>query len=330
MPSLQRMSEREWERRVLQYAGFAADHSLQPGFVDALTERLWSDVRSPIGTLSYHSNGALAGMMARGIPDESIDSYQRDYHAINPYPEIVVREKLENATAALNRYLSTAELRKSTYYNEFMRAYDIDYVLGMSFELNDGSRTSFTFYRGIHEGGDFSPHEVRRLKMLDPIIRQALLLNRTVGSQPVRPGDVQEAMGWIPEPAILLLEDGRVRPLNDAGDRYLAHRRDHGWQRAELRFRSDTLPGGGNLPKGSALAVIPRAEERRERIAKLFDLTPREADVAIELLTGDTTREIAERLSITVETCRSYVKTIHSKSGIHSSKLFIRAMADVL
>ena len=61
-------------------------------------------------------------------------------------------------------------------------------------------------------------------------------------------------------------------------------------------------------------------------IMQRFGLTNREADVAIRLMEGDSYKEAAETLGITVNTVNAHVTEILRKAGVKSS----RRLASVL
>ncbi|MBW3670687.1 MAG: hypothetical protein KY432_03340, partial [Acidobacteria bacterium] len=245
---------------------------------------------------------------------------------------------LEDSTYVMSRYIPRAALWKTEYYAEFLRPMSVEYSVGMSFRMPDGGRVSISVYRGDHEGGDFTPEDVRRLEMLRPFLSQALRLR-----------DLQEAapdsrstgsLESFRQPAILIMRDDSVRPLNDAGEEYLRHKRLSRRDRAELErvLRSDnaSLFSGRVAQFGSEAGCVAIVSDEMERdpreqqLVAIFGLTSREAQVAVELLRGDPYSVVAERLGIGTETVRTFVRSIHRKSGISSTKRFIRLVEDLL
>lgn len=83
---------------------------------------------------------------------------------------------------------------------------------------------------------------------------------------------------------------------------------------AELSTRSSANRGGAEV-SNLKTAIIQR-----------FGLTNREADVAIRLMEGDSYKEAAETLGITVNTVNAHVTEILRKAGVKSS----RRLASVL
>jgi DNA-binding CsgD family transcriptional regulator len=59
---------------------------------------------------------------------------------------------------------------------------------------------------------------------------------------------------------------------------------------------------------------------------QLYRLTPSEARVADRLLDGLEIREIADRLGITLETCRFHLKRVFAKTGTPRQAELIRLM----
>ncbi len=73
---------------------------------------------------------------------------------------------------------------------------------------------------------------------------------------------------------------------------------------------------------GAALcAVVDRADRptpRAEELASLFDLTPAEARVAIEIARGDVPKVVAARLGTSYATVRTQLQRVYDKTGAAS------------
>ena len=61
-----------------------------------------------------------------------------------------------------------------------------------------------------------------------------------------------------------------------------------------------------------------RLHTRNDTRDRLVTLTPRERDVVGRLLSGASTRQIAESTGLTVATVNTYLKRIFAKLGVHS------------
>ena len=70
-----------------------------------------------------------------------------------------------------------------------------------------------------------------------------------------------------------------------------------------------------------------RFGEEVEQALKRAPLTPRERDVVSLLVSGASTRDIADRTHLTVATVNTYLKRIFSKLGVHSRVELVARMA---
>lgn len=85
------------------------------------------------------------------------------------------------------------------------------------------------------------------------------------------------------------------------------------------------------LPTGlvTRLAFIDlgaRVQIRRDILAQVFSLTPRELDVAEELVDGRSPAEASCRLNITYETVRSHIKQLLQKTGVSRQTQLVRLL----
>ena len=65
------------------------------------------------------------------------------------------------------------------------------------------------------------------------------------------------------------------------------------------------------------VAVQGRGVPRADFIEKRFDLTPAQARLVSHLVAGASLKSSAERLGVTYETVRSYLKSAFLKTGTH-------------
>lgn len=91
----------------------------------------------------------------------------------------------------------------------------------------------------------------------------------------------------------------------------------------------DRRPGaedGGAPPDDSRPAAIPGPSDAAEpglparcsSLARAFDLTPREAELLVELAQGRTLRAISEKLTVSENTVKYHVRGIYQKLGVHT------------
>ncbi|MEJ2410296.1 MAG: helix-turn-helix transcriptional regulator [Novosphingobium sp.] len=87
-----------------------------------------------------------------------------------------------------------------------------------------------------------------------------------------------------------------------------------------------------DMPYRSMLVLcrLPHARtpESVERLARLFDLPRREAELAVALNEGLSIAEAAERMGLTLETARNYSKRLYAKLGVRGQAQLVRLVSD--
>ncbi|KHK91342.1 helix-turn-helix transcriptional regulator [Novosphingobium malaysiense] len=86
------------------------------------------------------------------------------------------------------------------------------------------------------------------------------------------------------------------------------------------------------MPRRSMLVLcrLPnaRTSESVDRLARLFDLPKREAELAVALNEGLSIAEAAERMGLTLETARNYSKRLYAKLGVRGQAELVRLVSD--
>lgn len=80
----------------------------------------------------------------------------------------------------------------------------------------------------------------------------------------------------------------------------------------------DVGKGGVPMTSGIARRVVQFFRQRTKGADDLRRLSQRESEVLALIVRGLTTKEIGDRLSLTIETIRTYVKNIYEKMHVHS------------
>ncbi|AOR76176.1 helix-turn-helix transcriptional regulator [Novosphingobium resinovorum] len=92
------------------------------------------------------------------------------------------------------------------------------------------------------------------------------------------------------------------------------------------------LTATSDMPRPSMLALcrLPNARTPAsvERLTRLFDLPPREAQLAIALNEGQSIAEAAENMGLTLETARNYSKRLYAKLGVRGQAELVRLVSD--
>ncbi len=71
------------------------------------------------------------------------------------------------------------------------------------------------------------------------------------------------------------------------------------------------------------------AEERLQTAAVIYGLSPSQVRLAGHIITGETLRDAAERLSISVATVRTQLERMFDKTGVRSQPALVRALLSV-
>lgn len=124
----------------------------------------------------------------------------------------------------------------------------------------------------------------------------------------------------LPNARILILtasdDEEMVFPALEAGaDGYLLKHTEP----AELRVALMELLHGG-VPMTSSIArhVADYFRKRAQTRGEMVRLSPRETELLALLARGYSNKEIAKKLSLTIETIQSYLKSVYKKMHVHS------------
>lgn len=124
----------------------------------------------------------------------------------------------------------------------------------------------------------------------------------------------------IPAARILILtasdDEDLVFPALEAGaDGYLLKQVEPAVLRTALL---DLLKGGVPMTSGIARRVVEYFRGKAKSRDQLANLSPREKELLILLSKGYSNKEIADKLSLSVETIHGYLKNVYGKMHVHS------------
>jgi len=80
----------------------------------------------------------------------------------------------------------------------------------------------------------------------------------------------------------------------------------------------DVFTGGAPMSPQLARRVVQYFSQPKESDSELSKLTPGERDFLDQLAGGYAYKEIADRMNISIDTVRSYVRTVYEKLHVHS------------
>jgi DNA-binding CsgD family transcriptional regulator len=105
-------------------------------------------------------------------------------------------------------------------------------------------------------------------------------------------------------------------------------------QRGSIRYAARVLPAQAHIAQPLALIMMSDLVEqipiRREVIASVFNLSGREAELAEFFAKGLSINEIAQRMTVSVNTARAHLRHVFRKTGCYNQVQLARMFARVL
>jgi DNA-binding CsgD family transcriptional regulator len=102
--------------------------------------------------------------------------------------------------------------------------------------------------------------------------------------------------------------------------------------RLEAVLEPTAAPASATLPAAvmHALVRLPRppSDRRADRFARLHDLPPREAQLAVALADGQSLAEAGMAMGLTIETTRNYSKRLYARLGVRGQAELVRMVLE--
>jgi DNA-binding CsgD family transcriptional regulator len=300
---------------------------------------------------AFMSTDPDTGLFTHGwgerLPESLVESYMTGV-----YPQEVVH------FVDLARSGETVSTRRSEALLEVLRAVGLELVMHAVFAVDDRMYGSWCQFRESRSGG-FAEPDARFMKAIAPHVARGLQLAATV-EEALRPdaaadADAPGVLVLDARRRITLRSGAATAQLADLSDSGMAraggarggalpsavvsvltrlaaaHVRATGPLSAELRAQGRsrrwyTLKATLAEPDaaGSCATVVviePRA--RREvapLLSRMYSLTPREREVLVHALRGDTTKRIAARLELSAHTVRDHLDSACGKLGVRGRR----------
>jgi DNA-binding CsgD family transcriptional regulator len=314
--------------------------------------------------------------VAAGADPALLPLYEH-YSPKNPFMPAVAHLLRAGFVAQSVDHVPDAALRKTEYFNEYMRRADYHHNLGLCLARDGGSATMIYPVRGLRRPA-FSAGDLRLCRALMPHLQRALEIHRRLSDTAVQLTAARAALDQLTLGVFVLDRRGRIVFMNESGRAIVAEHdgltldrdglvplrtSDRETLRRAIAEASGTA-GAGTVRTGQALRigrpslrrdleafVIPLATEPPvlvdlaaaavvvfvadpERkvdawdavLARLYGLTPAEAKNAVLLLQGYRVQDIADELAVDVNTTRTHLKRIFSKTGARTQSDFIRLL----
>ncbi len=151
----------------------ALEPELWPEFVSDFALR----IKANAGVLSFHNveEMELSFIKSYGRDEKKIERYREYFININPYLAIV--KELPFTIFTSQKLIDEEKLIKSEYYNDWLLPQDIHYHAG-AIIFRDEARLAMIDMQRPKETGPFENHEIEIIKVFEPHLRRALLINQ--------------------------------------------------------------------------------------------------------------------------------------------------------
>jgi DNA-binding CsgD family transcriptional regulator len=364
--------------RLQELIDLAYAAALDPTGWDRLLSALCATLESKSAALVTYvfSTGAAQLHAAVGADPALLPLYEH-YSPKNPFMPTVAHLAHAGFIGHSLEHVPDATLRKTEYFNEYMRRADYHHNLALCLAREGASATMIYPVRAIGRP-QFSAADLRLCRALMPHLQRALAIHRRLAEAGVLHTAATAALDQLTLGVFVLDRHGHVvfangsgRAMGAANDGVTIERDGLGASRAsdgaKLRRAIAQASGGsepGSTRTGHALrigrpslrrdlevfvvpveaeasvlldlrqpaAVVFVADPERKVdawdavLARLYGLTPAEAKNAILLLQGYRVQDIADELAVDVNTTRTHLKRIFSKTGARTQSDFIRLL----
>jgi len=188
---------------------------------------------------------------------------------------------------------------------------------------DDGIRASLAMLIGRASGfkltGDY-PDAETALKEIPLNIPNVVLMDINMPGVIKGPECVRQLKTRVPEVQFLMLtvyedSDSLFNSLKAGASGYLLKRTASARLLDAIR---DVHAGGSPMTPQLARRVVQFFNRPAEAASPLASLTPSEKEFLDQLANGYAYKEIADRMKISIDTVRSYVRTVYEKLHVHS------------
>ncbi|MHB8421732.1 MAG: helix-turn-helix transcriptional regulator [Leptospirales bacterium] len=315
----------------------------------SLFQELWEPLRNAFGIYSgvwipadrLTRQFQVDGYQVFNCPPESVPTYLAHYSPMDPLEHGGWRHLLSNKVAQYSDFVSLFDFGDSEFTRDFLRHIQINNAL----DLTLGAQGDAIGNLGLHRqktDPDFGPRERLMAELLAPHLASALHIL-----------SLKEEHEWFSQIGIVVMgSDGRVRFINPIASKMLAGQSLDTLPSSRLTaypfllktesgvLRIRTLPLEtiwNDLPvenlfdphaRAFLLEPFPSRKYLKDRW-KGFYLTPRQEEVLLKVVQGDSNRMIADDLSITEQTVKDHIHDILEKLHVRNRSELITQLLEV-
>jgi DNA-binding CsgD family transcriptional regulator/PAS domain-containing protein len=295
------------------------------------------------------------------LPADAAQSYAAYYHRLDRVVASVADGPVAQVRTAAEVLAPHA---RSEFHTDWLRPNDIED--GLFVRLADGPRPTCFIAAAPRRASPFDDVErIRLLDALVPHLRQALRTQSVLDAAGARARAIAGALGAVRHAVIVVAADGRIVEANAAAENLLRRGAGLTSRGGRLVFDDNgfratmaaAVRGGARGAREGGTCVVPRGPDaspyvvhvlplRRDGAAaaavivvdpdrpplptqvwrRLFGLTGAETDVAARLAAGASLREVADALTVSVNTVRTHVAHLYAKTDTHRQAELVRVL----
>jgi DNA-binding CsgD family transcriptional regulator len=266
---------------------------------------------------------------------------------------------------SFDEQVSYSEFINSEIYNDFYRAAGDDTAHGIGCKIQNGNGMIAIGIHRAKNPGLFNKAEIEPMQTLVPHLKRLHSLRSRLRDARAREDMATEALDRFAYPVMVVAADRRIALSNPAADEVL--RREDGLSCRQGKLHAQTVQSdrwlgdalyrairapvtagsvarigraGTQAPHRVLISVMPgrrhalvmldapdAAAPIGEQAARLYGLSPSEADLLASLLDGETLEGFAERRGVRITTVRTQLSSLLRKTETARQSQLVAAMA---
>jgi DNA-binding CsgD family transcriptional regulator/PAS domain-containing protein len=184
-----------------------------PEALEAVAECL--DARKAVSFRVHTGSGEVRGFRDLNIGEAAVSRFAAYYRRLDPWLQGFSPAWQAGSPFRCTEIISDSALRRTEYYNDFIKPLDIRFALSSIPLRSDGWMDVLTFFRGV-SSEDFDDASLEVFQVLLEHIAQALDIQRRIGLLEHRARGLGAALDRISQAVIVLDGAGRIIHANAA------------------------------------------------------------------------------------------------------------------
>jgi PAS domain-containing protein len=192
---------------------------------------------------------------------EFIRDYERHFAAINPWMQQGMGDLLSGSVLTGDMVIKATDLKKTEFYNDFLRPYQLIHVIGGNILKDHEVMTNLSIL-GERDLEPYRNEDIRNLEMIMPHLQHAFRLHRQLGNLRTMSTSMEAALNYTSTAFIVLDSEGQLIFANQPAEKILKLRntfclknnqvavlnpQDHDAFLHRIRLARNNPPSGGTI-----------------------------------------------------------------------------------